>query len=541
VDEAALLAEITSGASYHEASVRLLGRWARQGVAFMDARQRVVAAMEAVFPPDRDERWQRRFDDIDRCLEDIYGKEAKAKDAGQRTERTAPRPPAPEPEGEIELTEHGVAVAFAGQHKDGLRFCHHAGRWLIWTGARWERNETKRAFSWARALVARLNQKSEFKTKAITGKAAFAAAVERFAQADEAFAVTSEVWDRDPMLLGTPGGTVELRSGTMRPARQTDYITKSTAAAPAERPDCPRWLAFLEDVAAGDQGLIRFIRQRCGYTLTGDTREHALLFVYGPGGNGKSVLLNTVAGILGDYCRNAAMETFTAAQGDRHPTDLAMLQGARMVCASETEEGRAWAEVRIKQLTGGDTISARFMRQDFFEFRPQFKLVVIGNHKPVLRNVDEAARRRFNVVPFTYKPATPDRLLEEKLRAEWPAILRWMIEGCLDWQKNSLVRPAVVVDTTDEYFHEQDTFRQWIEDCCDTTDRAPHVADTNGGLFASWRAYAGSRGEEPGGAKRFVTALQRHGFKPIKDTAGIRGRGYQGLRVKLLAQEERES
>ena len=137
------------------------------------------------------------------------------------------------------------------------------------------------------------------------------------------------------------------------------------------------------------------------------------------------------------------METFTASQsGDRHPTDLAMLNGARMVCASETEEGRAWAEVRIKQMTGNDVIAARFMRQDFFEYRPQFKLTIIGNHKPSLRNVDDAVRRRFNIVPFEFKPNPVDPHLEDKLRAEWPGILRWMIEGCLDWQRNGLLRPA---------------------------------------------------------------------------------------------------
>ena len=240
-------------------------------------------------------------------------------------------------------------------------------------------------------------------------KAATAAAVERFAQADRAFAVTSAIWDRDPMLLGTPGGVVDLRTGELRPAAQGDFITKLTAVAPAETADCPLWLQFLKEATGDDEKLIRFLQQWAGYCLTGDTREHALLFVYGPGGNGKSVWLNTIAGILADYAKNAAMETFTASQNDRHPTDLAMLKGARMVCASETEEGRAWAEVRIKQLTGGDTISARFMRQDFFEFRPQFKLTVIGNHKPLLRNVDDAAKRRFNVVPFTRKPAKPDK------------------------------------------------------------------------------------------------------------------------------------
>jgi putative DNA primase/helicase len=319
-----------------------------------------------------------------------------------------------------------------------------------------------------------------------------AAAVERFAQADRAFAVTSEIWDQDHFLLGTPGGTVDLRTGDVYEARPEDFITKLAAVAPSKTADCPLWFKFLHETTNDDRDLIAFLQQYCGYMPTGDIREHALLFVYGPGGNGKSVLLSTVSGILGEYCRTAPMETFTASKSDRHPTELAMLRGARMVCASETEEGRAWAESKIKQITGGDVISARFMRQDFFEFKPQFKLVVIGNHKPNLRNVDDAMRRRFNIVPFLYKPPNPDKKLEDKLRDEWPGILRWAIDGCLAWQRSGLVRAEVVLDATAEYFSEQDTFRQWIEDCCETGSRA--LSETTGTLFYSWTQYAlGSR------------------------------------------------
>ena len=294
------------------------------------------------------------------------------------------------------------------------------------------------------------------------------------------------------MLLGTPSGTVDLRTGNLRAARRDDYITKQTAVAPALSPATPLWDAFLQDATAGDAGLIRFLRQWFGYCLTGDTREHALMFGYGPGGNGKSVLLNTVAGIMEDYCRQAAMDTFTAAHGDRHPTDLAMLRGARMVCASETEEGRAWAESRIKQMTGGDMISARFMRQDFFEYRPQFKLVVIGNHKPVLKNVDEAAKRRFNVVPFLHTPSTPDRTLEARLKAEWPGILLWMIGGCIDWQRNGLVRPDVVAAATAEYFEAQDYFGRWLADRA-IVDAA--LATKPAHLLASFREWCAENGE----------------------------------------------
>ena len=435
----------------------------------------------------------------------------------------------------FDLTEDGIARAFAHKHGAELRFDHHAGSWYRWTGQVWQREETKLAFTWARQICRDLarEQHAEDRAKCMLAKAATAAAVERFAQADRAFAVTSAIWDRDPFLLGTPGGTVDLRTGVLSSARPEDFITKATAVAPSDTPECPRWLRFLNDATAGDAALIRFLQQWCGYMLTGDTREHALLFIFGPGGNGKSVFLNVVSGIFGSYGRHAAMETFTAAVGDRHPTELAMLKGARMVCASETEEGRAWAEVRIKQLTGGDTISARFMRRDFFEFRPELKLVVIGNHKPILKNIDEAARRRFNVVPFLHRPPSPDQGLESALREEWPAILRWMIDGCLDWQRHGLVRPKVVLDTTAEYFNDQDTLKQWIEECCETSKNPPYFADTNGNLFGNWKAFALQRGEDPGSSKRFNTAMGSQEFVSIKDSNGIRGRGFRGLRVRV--------
>ena len=156
-------------------------------------------------------------------------------------------------------------------------------------------------------------------------------------------------------MLGTPGGTVDLRTGELRDSERSDGITKTVAAAP-DGGACPQWLKFLEETTGADQDLIRFLQQWCGYCLTGVTREHALVFVYGPGGNGKTVFLNVVTTIMRDYATTAAMDTFTASHSDKHPTDLAMLRGARLVTASETEEGRAWAEAKIKQMTGGDRI-----------------------------------------------------------------------------------------------------------------------------------------------------------------------------------------
>lgn len=431
-----------------------------------------------------------------------------------------------------DLTEDGLALAFAEAHHDTLRYDHTRGAWFHWTGKAWRQDEIKLAFSWSRRICRQLAKQggAEEKLLSTLAKASTAAAVERFAQSDPALAVTSSIWDRDLFLLGTPGGTLDLRTGDLRAPVPEDHITKLTAVAPVKVPECKLWLAFLQQATNGDDELIRFLRQWAGYCLTGDTREHALMFVHGPGGNGKGVFLNTIAGILGEYARNAAMDTFTASSSDRHPTDLAMLRGARLVTASETEEGRAWAESRIKALTGGDTITARFMRQDFFEFLPQFKLTIIGNHRPVLRNVDDAARRRFNVVPFTHKPEKVDRQLETKLRQEWPEILRWMIEGCLDWQRHGLVRPTIVLSTTADYFTEQDIVHQWMEEKCDL---GPRQSDTLASLFRNWSDYAMANGEKPGTAKWLSQTLARLNCTPVKHTPGHHGkRGFVGITVR---------
>jgi putative DNA primase/helicase len=433
-----------------------------------------------------------------------------------------------------DVTEDGIATIFAEHYRDRLRYCHDTGSWFAWDGNIWRQEGTMLAFHWCRQTCRQISETvPSNRVQAILRRASTAAAVERFARADRVFAVNSEIWDRDPFLLGTPGGTVDLRSGTLRTPMQGDYITKQTTVAPAESPDCPLWLHFLDDATRGDALLVRYLRQWCGYCLTGDIREHALLFIFGPGGNGKSVFLNTVSRILGDYATIAAMDTFAASKGERHPADLAMLRGARLVCVSETDEGHAWAENRIKTLTGGDPISARFMRENFFTYRPQFKITVIGNHKPVLRNVDDAVCRRFNLAPFIHKPTTPDKALEQKLHAEHPAILRWMIEGCLDWRMHGLIRPSVVTAATSQYFAEEDTIRQWIEECCELSDRPPHVADTNASLFASWRNYCAAHSEDFGSQKAFSRRLHNLGYEPIKDEHGIRGRGFKDIRVQI--------
>lgn len=434
------------------------------------------------------------------------------------------------------FSQDAVALSFASLFKHELRYDHHRSRWFRWVGGRWRQDETELAFEYARTLGRDIAEQAEEKSaNREAGTVKFAYGVERFARSDRRLACTSDVWDTDNWLLGTPGGVVDLRTGRLSPSRPADMITKLTAVAPAPEPHCPIWLSFLNDITRGNADYMRFLRQWAGYSLTGSTREHALAFAYGDGGNGKGVFVNTLAGMMGDYATTAPMEAFTESRGERHPTEIAMLRGARLVVASETEDGRAWAESRIKQLTGGDRVAARFMRGDFFEFVPTFKLTFMGNHRPVLRNVGAAERRRFNLLPFTFKPETPDQDLTTKLREEWPAILTWAIDGCLDWQENRLVRPAVVEEATADYFAQQDVLGAWIAEALDVDHGNDLRFETTAALFQSWKDHATAAGEPVGTRRAFSDKLKSRGFELRRRNVV---RGFMGVRLKQAAINE---
>jgi putative DNA primase/helicase len=335
--------------------------------------------------------------------------------------------------------------------------------------------------------------------------------VEKLARADRRLAASPEQFDADPWLLNTPAGTVDLRTGELRKHDHNDYCTKVTAV--ARGGECPRWRAFLKRVMGNDQELLQFVRRMAGYLLTGITNEHAFFFLYGQGANGKSVLVKTLMDLLGDYAINAPIETFLAAKFDRHPTEVARLYGARVVSAGEPDQGRIWKTSLIKVVTGGDKVTGRFMYKDFFDFVPQFKLVVAGNHKPSLMSVGEAMRRRLHLVPFnvTIRPGERDKSLADKLRDEWPGILAWSIEGCLEWQRQGLAPPPAVRAATDDYFGEEDTFGHWLEAYC---VRKPGAWTSSADLYGSWAGFARDRGEESGTSKVFAQDLETRGYEP---------------------------
>lgn len=428
-------------------------------------------------------------------------------------------------------TEEALALRFADQYGDEWRYVAAEGRWYGYDGRRWLPDVTLKVLDLVRALCrGAAGNCHDLKLRRAMATAKFAAAVEKLARADRRHAATAHIWDADPWLLNTPGGVVDLRTGSLRPHDPADLMTRMTAVTPDDKRSKEVWLDFLDRVTDGDRQLQAYLQRVCGYALTGDTSCQALFFLHGAGANGKSVFLATIGGLMGDYHRTAPIETFTASRHERHPTELAGLRGARLVTATETEEGRRWDESKIKALTGGDVVSARFMRQDFFEFTPQFKLAIGGNHQPGLRTVDEAMRRRFQKIPFdvTIPPSERDPKLAEKLKAMWPAILHWQIEGCLAWQRDGLQPPAAVIGASEEYFEEEDVFSQWLSECCED---ATGVFTAGATAFGSWEDYARERNEYPGSSRKFAQEMKRRGYEAVRDSTGTR-RGFKGIRVK---------
>lgn len=435
------------------------------------------------------------------------------------------RPPA--------FSDDALAQRFVDQHANHLRFTAAWGRWHVFDDTRWVEDNTLKAFDLVRQSCRAASATTDKPKIATTiASAKTVSSVERLAKAFREMAATADQWDADTWALNTPDGVYDLRTGERHPHQAVDYMTKITGVAPD--PDCatPIWLRFLDRTAGGDGELIAFLRRMSGYALTGSVSAHALFFLYGTGANGKSTFLNALMGCLGDYHQTSAIETFTATAGDRHPTDLAGLRGARLVTATETEEGRRWAESKIKSLTGGDKIAARFMRQDFFSYTPTFKLIIAGNHKPGLRSVDEAIRRRFHLVPFTttIPPAERDETLSEQLKAEWPGILAWAIAGCLEWQQCGLAPPEAVQSATAAYLESEDALASWIEEA---GDRDPETWESSAVLFRSWKTWADRAGEHAGSLKKFSQRIEDRGeaigMRKARDSAGRRG--FYGLRV----------
>lgn len=423
-------------------------------------------------------------------------------------------------EGGFHLTDMGNAERLVHRYGADLRYCYPWSRWLIWDGTRWIVDASGRVHGRAKETV-----RGIYKEAADAGDDQSRRAISKHATSSESetrvkamtelakpdLPISLEDLDTDPYLLNVENGALDLKSGELRSHDRDDLITKLSPVEYDPNAKAPYWEAFLERILP-DPEVRRFLQLAVGYSLTGDVSEQVLLIPYGVGANGKSTLLNVLLEMLGDYGQQAAPDLLIAKKG-AHPTELADLFGARLVASIEVEEGRRLAESLVKQLTGGDKIRARKMRQDFWEFWPTHKSWMAVNHKPEIRGVDNAIWRRIRLIPFTevIPKEEQDRWLMEKLRAELPGILAWAVQGCLDWQREGLETPDQVRRATGEYRAEMDVMGAFLRDCCEVgPDRDVAAKD----LYSAYKLWCEEGGERPETQRKFGTRLtDRGGFE----------------------------
>jgi P4 family phage/plasmid primase-like protien len=422
------------------------------------------------------------------------------------------------------FSEEALALKFVARYGEDFRYIAEQG-WVAWHELRWRNDTTTRAWNLARVVCRNEGQKAtEPRLQRMLASNKSVHAVVGLAKVDQRIVMEPDRFDAGRGIINAGGLIVDLETGAERPATREDYCLMMTAVRPTpiDTPCPPIWWDFLVTVTANNEELIGFLQRWLGYCLTGYVIEHALAFLYGGGGNGKTVFIDTVTAILGDYALTAPMDMFLKTHHDRHPTELARLNRRRLVLANETTKGHHWDEAKIKNLTGGDKISARFMRQDFFEFAPTHKLMLAGNSKPGLASVDDATRRRFLLVPFTVKITKPDKQLGDKLVPERPAILRWMIDGARWWHRSGLAVPECVRTPTEEYLADQDSLSQWIEE---RTHECAGMFVPTKDLFGDWRDWCGKLNLLAGTEKAFTEALKERGW--VKDRKNS-VRGFKG-------------
>jgi len=449
------------------------------------------------------------------------------------------------PRTEIEAianSDQDLAIRFAKRHASLLRHLPQSKSWRFWNGTNWAPDEILRApellkeflrdvgDKTSRGIVANDKQAKEArKFAAGLCSARIAKAVMQLAASDARLTATSDQFDQDPWALNTKSGIVDLRSGELRahdPSAMMSKITKTTVGSSA---DCPRWLTFLAETTGNDAEVIAYLQRLSGYCLTGITSEQAFVFLYGTGGNGKSVFLDTLLDVLADYGRTAPMSIFMASGRNEHPTELAGLQGARLVAANETNVNGTWNEARLKSLSGGDRIAARLMRGNYEEYTPQFKLLLVGNVKPTFSGIDAAMRRRLHLVSFDHTPPVPDRQLLEKLKLEAPGIIAWMIEGCISWQREGLNPPLSVLKATNEYLDDQDSLGRWLSDEC---IQGEGLFTSSKDLHAAYSKWCEETKESGLKLRQFVMQLKGRGFVSFQDSRAAGRRSLKGLALR---------
>ncbi|MEY2502274.1 MAG: putative primase/helicase [Verrucomicrobiota bacterium] len=433
--------------------------------------------------------------------------------------------------GDYPVNDTERAWRFAETFRGEVRYVQAWKQWVIWDNVRWRPDNDGAVFRKAQQIPQMLlREASEIADVDRRKKAAGAAiiagnqqklqAMIGLAQCQPGIAATPAVFDSNPMLLGVLNGAVDLRTGIFRDARKEDFMTKHAGTAYDPVAECPTWDAFLATVLNNDAELIAFIQRAVGYSLTGNVSEQCLLFLYGSGQNGKSTFAECLQHLFGGYALKTATSLYTLDHNGREPEPaIARLLGRRFVTGSETEEGTDLAESRVKDLTGGDTLTGRLLHCAAFNFKPTHKLWIYGNHRPNVRGNDHGIWRRIKLVPFRVQipDYAKDPNILKKMAGEMPGILNWAIKGCIDWQKRGLGSARVVEEATADYREEEDELGEFLSEMC-----LPQGRIERGDLYFCYKMWAEGRGTKfvPKQTTFSKRIRERPGITPLPGNAG---------------------
>jgi putative DNA primase/helicase len=454
----------------------------------------------------------------------------------------AQKDPAPSLEN---LTDLGNARRFVMQHHKSVKFVRVWKRsWLIWDGVRWSPDETGEADRLAKATVREIYKEAQgiedtqiredlIKHAAKSESANKIRSMLELASTEPEVASVADAFDTDPWILNVENGTVDLRTGELRPHRRDDLLTKLAPVVFDRGARAPVWRRFLNDITNSNEELQAYLQRAIGYSLTADVREQCLFFCFGSGQNGKSTFLEVLREMFGDYGQQSEFSTFLSRTSEGPRNDLARMRGIRLVSAVEAPGDKSFDESVLKQLTGGDTITARRLYEEHFEFRPTHKLFLAANHKPHVNEQTEAFWRRIRLIPFTVyiPPEKRDRDIKTKLSRELSGILNWAIEGCLSWQRDGLGEPLIVQQATKSYREEEDLIGEFIVATCQITEKAwVSTSDLYQAFTSWWRETRGVHARPPQ-ARWFGRAL---GERPeLKAAKRHRVRGWRGIALKV--------
>lgn len=439
------------------------------------------------------------------------------------------------------LTDIGNGKRLIARHGHDLRYCFAWGQWLVWMGTHWERDDGPLAEGRAKETVLNLYRDAATEmdvqrrgeviehAKRSERRERISAMVS-FARSEPGVKVDASEFDTNHWLYNGQSGTLNLKTGEMSTPRREDLLTISAPVPYDSHALCPTWEAFLAQVLP-DPEVREFVQRAAGYSLTGDTSEQCLFLLYGTGANGKSTFLEMLRAAIGPYGETTDFQTFLAKDRDTIRNDLAKLRAARFVSASEVGASGRLDEAVVKQVTGGDTITARFLNKEYFDFRPQFKIWLAANHKPLIKGTEHAIWRRIHLVPFTVTipPEQQDPTLRDRLIDELPGILAWIVRGCEDWRARRLRPPDGVRAATNSYREESDPLAAWIEHSCVIDLQAFQSASE---LYRSYEQYAQNSGEEPIAQTTFGLRLNERGIQKRK--GGHKNTvGRQGIRLRF--------